>query len=933
MSRFSCVLCALSALAAAQDFHLDVRPDVHLYELLSPKLRITGSGFSSDFSLTVVTDSGQRTLWPNEDFVYTNSTSSQITLKKMAGKHWANTKDGPATMFLNSFVMDGQERLENPVVLATVIPEPMVFKNSSVIFLSETKRITLRGANLKAKVTKLMFSPPLKIGVDYSQQVVSDGKITITLLPGKQWRSEPGPLKLVRVDTGAGPIRVTPPGTGGLLVAEVQADVGQAAGVVVIPNLDLLMYQTSPTLSITGAGFNLEPEGQNLMAFANGIRGQGLNFTVTGKDEKSLTLTLAEGSKWRQNPDNLPGPLLLLSLNIGKGWVPLGSTRAKRGRVVARIFETPTVNAGEEKLYLGQTTVLKVQGAGFVQPPNGTTTVTFDPPIDPSQFSFDTVNSKEALVMLENTGTWRDQPGPLSIRSINTGPGDIVFDPPVKVADVVAATATHASGITVSGTHSDQKIYADQKEITVSGTNFLPGQPISVEFKPGFGPEPDDFDAEVVSADTLKLTLKDGKEWCAHHTVLLLKTVVNGEHTVDLVDGEDGIAIATAFPAPEVTMVDQPHIYASHSKKFYIHGFFGDELQSVQLSPSLQQFDAGIVSTELIELTLHDGGKWAAVAGDDAPVDLKLVSMDLGAGPYLFPDGGVVIADVYPDSDSNVCDDSCMFANNGMCEDGSDVDSWQYDDMDDDLGFGTDDLMMGGDDDWYTGEFSDGWTDGDFYDDYDGDDFMPSFCDPGTDCTDCGGTLKSVHTCDDTCKFAMDFVCDDPRGTGLCELGSDCHDCGEVGEEVVGKWDALSDGYDDDFDAGNWFDDDDAYLNAGVDDDFSIFTDDAFAADIDTRWDSWTGADGKTYETHSLHPHVESSATAASVFVVLLQAVVYSIGIIVAIAGGFVIYQMYKGSKVDFPIPDEGEEEGVNLINKAGGANVPITPDETSTNA
>jgi hypothetical protein len=47
-----------------------------------------------------------------------------------------------------------------------------------------------------------------------------------------------------------------------------------------------------------------------------------------------LHMKLAPGSKWRANPDNLPGPLVLLAVDAGAGFVPVGPTEAKKGRTV-----------------------------------------------------------------------------------------------------------------------------------------------------------------------------------------------------------------------------------------------------------------------------------------------------------------------------------------------------------------------------------------------------------------------------------------------------------------------------------------------------------------------------------------------------------------------------------------------------------------------
>jgi hypothetical protein len=61
-----------------------------------------------------------------------------------------------------------------------------------------------------------------------------------------------------------------------------------------------------------------------------------------------------------------------------------------------------------------------------------------------------------------------------------------------------------------------------------------------------------------------------------------------------------------------------------------------------------------------------------------------------------------------------------------------------------------------------------------------------SACVKGTDCTDCGGVDAVIddadqlgedpgtETCTNTCPYARDGVCDDPRGANYCKLGTDC---------------------------------------------------------------------------------------------------------------------------------------------------------------
>ena len=52
-------------------------------------------------------------------------------------------------------------------------------------------------------------------------------------------------------------------------------------------------------------------------------------------------------------------------------------------------------------------------------------------------------------------------------------------------------------------------------------------------------------------------------------------------------------------------------------------------------------------------------------------------------------------------------------------------------------------------------------------------DELDLLCNPGTDCTDCGGRITGP-ACADTCRYAHDGMCDSPQ---LCSPGTDCSDC------------------------------------------------------------------------------------------------------------------------------------------------------------
>ena len=93
-----------------------------------------------------------------------------------------------------------------------------------------------------------------------------------------------------------------------------------------------------------------------------------------------------------------------------------------------------------------------------------------------------------------------------------------------------------------------------------------------------------------------------------------------------------------------------------------------------------------------------------------------------------------------------VCDDSCEWALDGVCDDGSAGE--ERDAFDDDYGG-----FYGYDDDYYQGYG--------YYYYEDDDDFLAPVCEAGTDCTDCGGADPDATSteCTNTCQWANDNYC------------------------------------------------------------------------------------------------------------------------------------------------------------------------------
>ena len=89
-----------------------------------------------------------------------------------------------------------------------------------------------------------------------------------------------------------------------------------------------LIYHDEPTVMITGTGFNTQG---NTLRWANGILGNGVDYTTIATSETSIFLRIVPGSHWRKNVENLPGYLTLVAVNAGEGFVAVGPTNAALG--------------------------------------------------------------------------------------------------------------------------------------------------------------------------------------------------------------------------------------------------------------------------------------------------------------------------------------------------------------------------------------------------------------------------------------------------------------------------------------------------------------------------------------------------------------------------------------------------------------------------
>jgi hypothetical protein len=545
--------------------------------------------------------------------------------------------------------------------------------------------------------------------------------------------------------------------------------------------------------------------------------GKGVNYTTTATSSESITLKIASGSFWRKNVENLPGYLTLLAVNAGEGFVAVGPTNAAKGRDVATVFEKPAVYSSNVKIYRTHSHEFHIKGVGFTKT-LGRTQLRFNPPlVENEDYTVKVIDRTELEVTLVDGHSWRSDDGPLTVTAINTkntedGWVAIGGEGGVHVADVIDDISTESTG-GVEVYPYGVKVYqsALQETITITGTGFKEG--MSLVFEPEIK-EGVEYDLEVTSKNRLTLRLRTGKKWRQDPGFIIAKMVKVGTKSYNLA-GVDGIRVAIVLADPTVRP-GRDNFHETQSKVITIEGtgFTNAADTKVTLRPtSSGAFNVMAVLDDVIRLQLKQGFDWLpnfmSLTGDqaDKKIPLEIVSLDTGAGVIQYEEP-IIIGYIIKDREGVFCDDSCEFAFDGTCDDGTEDEYYYYYSY---YGYYMDDDFGG-----YYGEYE-----GDYYEsqEYGYGYYMPddgyrvSACVKGTDCTDCGGVdaivdyTKLVNdpnteavACANTCPYARDGVCDDPRGANYCKLGTDCQDCGPVGADNFTR--ADDDG---------WWDDDDDY--------------------------------------------------------------------------------------------------------------------------
>ena len=918
----------------------------------SPKLKLSIKGLDTtvdsaaiNLTLYYVDDAGiQQYVRALRQYTITKDVEKGqgIILNLLDGQTWAKMDENraPVSLWLSkiSYGVDvnnpGPNQLaSDPVIVARILKTPVVTSSISpkVIYQTTTPQLTINGTGLVgAKSLKLYFTPSLFVDIDYgiaeTQFPLKKDSFKISLRPNGKWCPNPKdgqtyPVKLTLngIDTGAGPVKVG--GDAGVVIANVMPDKAGHKVTVTDTSETQTLYNDAPSLVVSGTSFN--SEGTRLM-FANGMS-LNKNYTIAAITDTTMVLNLVSGMKWRANPMTLPAKLTVLQVDAGAGFVAVGPINSAKGRDVAKIYQRPTIvhnrNAdGTEvaapNLNQQQSHELWIWGQGFIplsKSEYGTTELKFSPAIDPNAYTITCTARNKLVVSLKDGQKWGPI-GELKVVAVKTKPsnGNRLLKPfdwvPVNdgkgqiVARIVADVgADKQGGITVIP--SSVKVYASVRNdvIHVMGTGFAAGMQVSFFSSDFEDPKAytivqgTDFDLAVLSANELTLTLKTGKKWMEKGKSggLFMKTVSPpGSASPFELAGGEGIRIAVVYADPVVEKaMDYDTVHESQSKVVTIwgSGFTTRSVTKVELRPTpTSNYKILSVDDDYIKVQLLDKKDWlpAFMHMEDTKEDkvsLTLTKIDTGAGLISMPGEGTIIGYIVKDRAGVTCDDSCEYAFDGVCDDNEAFYNWGdddhygaysyyygYYDLDDFNGQNVDDDYL-----------STAYSYQHEHDDYDfwNDDGNLGACLAGTDCTDCGGVDAEIDwntvelgadddyaddPCSNTCPYARDGVCDDPRGEDYCALGTDCQDCGVVGHS---NFTAINDDV--------WWDDDDYWA----------FDDADFL-------DQTKGIDANRHRIASANQEEDE----VSMFLLVLEGMVYAIGGAFVVLGGYIAYKMSTGN-------------------------------------
>jgi hypothetical protein len=182
-----------------------------------------------------------------------------------------------------------------------------------------------------------------------------------------------------------------------------------------------------------------------------------------------------------------------------------------------------------------------------------------------------------------------------------------------------------------------------------------------------------DYQMESLTEKGVILTLLPGKKWGTGPGFIFIRAVqMDGKRYSTVIAPESGICIARVYRDPVIPSSNQI-IYESQSKLVIPPGSGLTDPQQMRLylrPTPLNAFSIQAVLDYAIHLQLKPEMKWIRSPQsfyETSKVPLQVTDLDTGAGLITFPEP-ITIGFIMKDP---VCDDSCEFARDGVCDDGS----------------------------------------------------------------------------------------------------------------------------------------------------------------------------------------------------------------------------------------------------------------------
>ena len=195
-------------------------------------ITISGSGFNRQGNLLRFTNG---ILGKGVNYTTTLTTDTSISLRLVSGSLWRkNVESLPGFLTLlavdagEGYVAVGPLNAAKGREVATVFERPDVHSSNVKLYRTQSHELHLKGEGFTRilATTQLRFNPPLIVDVDYTVKVIDRSECEVTLLDGKQWRADDGPLQITHINTrgdDGGWVKVG--GEGGVHVAEIVDDV------------------------------------------------------------------------------------------------------------------------------------------------------------------------------------------------------------------------------------------------------------------------------------------------------------------------------------------------------------------------------------------------------------------------------------------------------------------------------------------------------------------------------------------------------------------------------------------------------------------------------------------------------------------------------------------------------------------------------------